>query len=179
MKDVRRFKSNFFRNLMALVMIMLLGGFVYALKYHLLPALGYRPGYITTPILWIAMGVAVLGVFVIIYRIIINRNIYLELNTSGIICKLYLTHTIEIPWKEITGFEIKQDFFQKLIIVHLRNGDDFIEAYKRDTGKNIPNLALYQGIDSSRFTLPLQVLGAASTLILDELNNYWKRYGNH
>lgn len=178
MKDVRRFKSSLLRNSYALLLILLLGGFIVVLKYYLLPAMGYRPGYITAPILWIAMGVAVLGVFVIIYRILISRNIYLELDTSGIICSLYLTHKIVIPWKEIKGFEIKQDLFQKLIIVELRDGDDFAAAYKRDTGRNLPDLAKYQGIDSSRFTLPLQVLGAKSTLVLDELTNYWKRYGN-
>jgi hypothetical protein len=178
MKDVHRFKSSFFKNIFALVLTILLGGLMFSLKYYLLPAMGFKFGYITTPIFWIGMGVAVLGVLVIIYRIIISRNIYLELNTSGIICKLYIKHTIEIPWREITGFEMKQDLFQKLIIVRLRNGDEFVAAYKNKTGKNIPNADMNTVTYSSPMILPLLVLRKNSTFLLEELNNYLKRYGN-
>ncbi|MCU0433486.1 MAG: hypothetical protein MUC87_08540 [Bacteroidia bacterium] len=179
MKDTYRFTTSSQRYIIILFVMAALGALLAFMYFYLLKAWGMRPGIIVTSLLWVGMGLAVLGIILSIYRMLTGKGVYVELTPAGIKSTLQLGHTLEIPWQAIRGFELRNDVIQKVVAVHLWNEAAFLEHRKQTTGKNWPMADANRTMYGTAIILSTVLLGVKAAKMEAMLNEYLRKYGQH
>lgn len=109
-----------------------------------------------------------LGIYVSI-RMFFQKTPNFEINGEGITYDIKESSTF-IAWKNIEGFSEVKIHGQEIILVHLRNPEDYILREKNFLKKN------FLEFNYKNYNTPISILPSMYNISLDQLKAYFEKY---
>lgn len=163
----------------ALMGLFILGVFVVSIPlYFVLEWLSSQySGFIIT-VAWVLISLipilVALGLIITIISLLFGKYA-LTLNETGVVAETSFGKKQELNWEDINGLELKQRFFNRAIVVKLKDNEAYISKLSPLMKKGIPAMMTRFG---SPCILEVGLAEGKATDILAEMQRFLEQYGS-